>query len=288
METVLVGTLGAEPQVITLATALLLDQGALARVVAVHTDARFPPIADALPALRAAFAEAPAAPPLECVAVDVADTLTPADLDRFADTLFAVLRTHLAANRRIHLLLAGGRKSMALTGLSVAQLLLGPGDHVWYLHSDEALRHSGRFWPAAGDAVRLVELPLAPPVAVPPRFTPAVAAASPAAARQALGAAEQARLRHFVEHELTAAERAVAALFAQEVMTVDEAARRLGKRRKTVTNQLTTIYSKLESYFGLTPDVGTKREFLRRELGARFGDVGAESHEAMEKGSGHR
>lgn len=91
METVLVGTLGAEPQVITLATALLLDQGTLARVVAVHTDARFPPIADALPALRAAFAEAPAAPPLECVAVDVADTLTPADLDRFADTLFAVL-----------------------------------------------------------------------------------------------------------------------------------------------------------------------------------------------------
>ena len=274
METVLIGTLGAEPQVITLATALLRQEG-VARVVAVHTDARFAPIAGALPALCSAFAEATDAPPLECVAVDVADTLTSAELDCFADTLFAVLKTHLAAGRRIHLLLAGGRKSMALTGLSVAQLLLGPGDHVWHLHSDEALRHSGRFWPAAGDAVHLIELPLAPPIAVPPRFTPAVAAASPAAARQALGAAEQARLRHFVESELTAAERSVAALFAQQVMGVDEAARRLGKHKKTVTNQLTTIYSKLESYFGLTPDVGTKREFLRRELGAWFEEFGS-------------
>lgn len=133
------------------------------------------------------------------------------------------------------------------------------------------MRRSGRFWPAAGDSVHLVELPLAPPVAVTPRFTRSFAASSPAAARQALSEAEQARLRYFVEHELTAAERAVAALFAQEIMTVEEAAHRLVKSKKTVTNQLTTIYSKLESYFGLTSDVGTKREFLRRELGAWFG-----------------
>lgn len=190
METILIGTLGAEPQVITLATALLLRQEPLERVVVVHTDDRFSPLTDALPALRAFFAQAHGMLPLECIAVNVVDTLTPADLDRFADILFAVLQTHLAAGRRIHLLLAGGRKSMALTGLSVAQLLLGPGDHVWHLHSDEALRHSGRFWPEAGDAVQLVELALAPPMAVSPRFTPAVAAASPAAARQALGEAE--------------------------------------------------------------------------------------------------
>ncbi len=133
------------------------------------------------------------------------------------------------------------------------------------------LRRSGRFWPETGDAVQLVAMPLAPPVAVTPRFAPSFAAPTPAAARQALSEAEQVRLRFFVEHELTPAERAVAALFAQEVMTVEEAAQRLVKSKKTVTNQLTTIYDKLESYFGLTPDVGTKREFLRRELGVWFG-----------------
>jgi hypothetical protein len=66
METVLIGTLGAELQVITLATALLRQKG-VARVVAVHTDARFAPIVGALPALRSAFAEATDAPLLECV-----------------------------------------------------------------------------------------------------------------------------------------------------------------------------------------------------------------------------
>jgi len=115
--------------------------------------------------------------------------------------------------------------------------------------------------------VQLIELPLAPPLAAPPRFTRSFDADTPAAARLALSEAEQARRRHFLAHELTPAERTVAMLFAQEVMTVEEAARRLVKQPKTITNQLTTIYAKLESYFGLTPDVGTKREFLRRVVG---------------------
>jgi DNA-binding CsgD family transcriptional regulator len=76
------------------------------------------------------------------------------------------------------------------------------------------------------------------------------------------------RLHHFVHHELTAAEREVAALVAGEVLTVKEIAARLHKSPKTVTNQLNTIYSKLENTFGLSPDVGVKREFLRRVLGA--------------------
>ncbi len=271
MDAVLIATVGAEPQVVTLAADLLVQQGPLVRAVVVHTDPQILPLATTLPALHSAWATRADLPPLILCAVEVADMLTPGELERFADTLFAVLKSEIAAGRRVHLLLAGGRKSMALVGMSVAQLLLGPGDHVWYLHSDEALRRSGRFWPEAGDAVQLIEMPLAPPVAVAPRFARAFAADTPAAARQALNEAEQARRRHFITHELTPAERAVAALFAQEVMTVEEAARRLVKQPKTVTNQLTTIYSKLESYFGLPPDAGTKREFLRRELGKWFG-----------------
>lgn len=275
MDAVLVATLGAEPQVVSLTTALLLKQESLARVVAVHTDAHLPPIDQALPALQAAFAARANLPPLTCRAVEIPDTLTPPQLECFAEALFNILKAELGGARRVHLLLAGGRKSMALVGMSVAQLLFGPDDRVWYLHSDAALRLSGRFWPAPGDDVQLVPMPLAPPVAAPARFTTSFTAPTPAAARQALSEAEQARRRFFVEHELTPAERAVAALFAQEVMTVDDAARRLVKSSKTVTNQLTSIYDKLESYFGLTPDVGTKREFLRRELGTWVGKDGS-------------
>jgi len=69
---------------------------------------------------------------------------------------------------------------------------------------------------------------------------------------------------------LTVAEREVALLVAQNVLTVKEIAIQLHKSPKTVTNQLNTIYSKLESYFGLQPDLGVKREFLRRALVGHF------------------
>lgn len=164
---------------------------------------------------------------------------------------------------RVHLLLAGGRKSMAMVGLSVAQLLLGPADCVWHLYSDEGLRRSGRTTVTDGDEVTLIPIPLAPPALAAPVYTPVVQAASPSAARATLADEQQRRLARFLHHELTPAEREVATLIAGEVLTVTEVAARLGKQRKTVTNQLTTIYSKLESFFGLTPDVGTKREFLR-------------------------
>ena len=63
----------------------------------------------------------------------------------------------------------------------------------------------------------------------------------------------------------------MARLVAHQVLTVEEMAAHLHKSPKTVTNQLTVIYQKLESSFGLQPDQGVKREFLRRELAGYFG-----------------
>lgn len=264
MPSVLVATLGAEPQIIPLALAALGRVDAQPdEVVVLHTQPTHAPIRVALPVLLAAFAQHPAWPPLTTALVPTADVLTPAELDAFAGVLFATLQRFVAQRMRVHLLLAGGRKSMAMVGLSVAQLLLGPEDRVWHLYSDEALRRSGRATAGDGDQVTLIPIPLAPPALAAPVYTSVVQAASPAAARATLAGEQQRRLAHFLHHELTPAEREVATLIAGEVLTVTEVAARLGKRRKTVTNQLTVIYSKLESFFGLTPDVGTKREFLR-------------------------
>jgi DNA-binding CsgD family transcriptional regulator len=159
---------------------------------------------------------------------------------------------------------------MALVGMSVAQLVLGPDDHVWYLHSDEALRRSGRAVPAEGDQVMLVPIPLPRLAVAPPVFQRALQAATRADALAALDVQHGEQLRHFLEHELTPAERELALLIGgDELLTVEQAARRLHKTPKTVTNQLNSIYGKLESIFGLSPDVGLKREFLRRELAGR-------------------
>lgn len=279
MDPVLVATLGAEPQIIPLAAGQLLRHAPLAGIVVLHTRADLPPARKALPALRAAFATLPGWPPLRTVEAPVDDVLTPAEFDVFAAALYATLKAEIAVRRPVHLLLAGGRKPMALLAMSVAQLLFGPEDRVWYLHSDDELRRSGRFVPIVGDQVQLIAIPLTPMQAAPPRLTRLFAAETPAAARQTLADTQLASLRHFIDHELTPAERAVAALVAADVLTVKAMAAQLQRTPKTVTNQLTNIYSKLESVFGLQPEVGVKREFLRRELGPLFEDLGGNSHD---------
>jgi CRISPR-associated protein Csx14 len=265
VHTTLIATLGAEPQVITLA-AQLLDQAGehVTDVVVVHTRANRPPLDAALPALHQYFADQTGLPTLQTIEAPLADVLTPAEMDAFTDLLYTVVRTWVAKRGRVHLLLAGGRKSMTMLGMSVAQLLLGPDDRLWYLHSDEGLRTSGRMRMAAGDQAELIRIPLVQRTPAPPVLTRSFQASTPAAALDELAAERARQVAHFLEHELTPAERVVALLVAREVLTVEEVATRLVKSPKTVTNQLNTIYSKLESTFGLSPDVGVKREFLRK------------------------
>lgn len=271
MSSVLIATLGAEPQVVALACQLLANAGErLDAAVVLHTDARRAPAAAGLDSLRRAFAARADWPPLLSAPIAAADVLAPAEIDEFADTLFRTLRRWLARGAAVHLLLAGGRKPMAMVGLSVAQLLLGPEDRVWYLYSDEALRAAGRMELLPGDEARLISIPLAPLSPAPPRISRVFEADTPAAARAVLDAAQAQRVERFLTVELTGAERTVAALAAGEVLTVQEMAGRLGKTSKTVTNQLNSVYSKLESAFGLQPDVGVKREFLRHILAAHL------------------
>ncbi len=267
MPAVLIATLGAEPQIIPLATSLLLAREPLQAVTVLHTAAHLEPVAAALPALQRAFAGQAGWPPLLLDELPLDDVLAPAELDVFAERLYTQLRYWATQPARVHLLLAGGRKSMAMVGMSVAQLVLGPDDHVWYLHSSEELRRSGRTVLAAGDEVTLVPIPLPRLAVAPPAFLRALQAPTRAGALATLDAQGGEQLRHFLAHELTPAEREVALLVAGELLTVEQAAQQLHKRAKTVTNQLNSIYSKLESVFGLAPDVGLKREFLRRELG---------------------
>lgn len=270
MQTTLIATLGAEPQVVTLAVQLLDQAGEpVTKVVVVHTQANRPPLDTALPALQRYFADQSGLPSLHTIEAPLADVLTPAEMDTFTEVLYTVVRTWVAKRGRVHLLLAGGRKSMTMLGMSVAQLLLGPDDRVWYLHSDEALRQSGRMRMGAGDQAQLIRIPLVQRTPAPPVLTRSFQAATPADALHELEAEQARRVAHFLKRVLTPAERDLALLIRQEVLTVKEIAARLHKSPKTVTNQLTIIYNKLEAEFGLEPDVGVKREFLRRVVGER-------------------
>ena len=160
----LIATLGAEPQVVTLATQMLLRNGvSLAHVVVLHTHVSHLPMAEALPRLQGAFAQRPGVPPLLCVPVPVDDVLAPWELDCFADVLFAQIQAAQAQGLGIHLLLAGGRKSMTMVGMSVAHLLLGAGDTVWYLYSAPELRIAGRMWLHESERAELIAVPIIDP-----------------------------------------------------------------------------------------------------------------------------
>jgi CRISPR-associated protein Csx14 len=282
MSTVLLATLGSEPQIIPLTVQLLAQRKrAPQRVCVLHTTADRSPVREAVARLRAIFAAPPAqqswgttaAPVLELLPVAIPDVLTPTQLDAFGVALYRALRDAIAQGARVHLLLAGGRKSMTMVGMTIAQMLLGPEDCVWYLHSREELRQSGQAWlddhsahPAqtnSAGAAQLVQIPLPRQSAAPPVYTRPFHANTPAGARELLAEDQQRRIAYFWERELTAAERAAAQLAAQELLTVQAVAARLHKSPKTTTNQLNAVYSKMESYFGLQPQAGLKREFLR-------------------------
>lgn len=209
-------------------------------------------------------------PSLTFQLIPAADVLLPDQLESFAKTLFETLKEHLQRRVNVHLLLAGGRKPMAMIGMSIAQLLFGPSDRVWYLHSDDSLRQSGRMELLPNDSARLIPVPLPQRGAAQPFYTATFAAATPDDALRALAADRRQALAHFVTQELTPAERAVAQLVATDVMTLKQIAERLHKSPKTVSNQLNSIYSKLEAAFALRPDRSVKREFLRRELAEFF------------------
>lgn len=267
MTAVLIATLGAEPQIIALATQLLCQQAPLSAVVVLHTELYHHPAVNTLPDLQQIFATHSHWPPLHTHQIPIRDILTPEEFDHFTNHLYAIIRDWLIRGHHIHLLLAGGRKSMAMLGMSVAQLLLGPEDRVWYLHSAETFRQSKQFLLTDQQEAQLIPIPLPQQSAAPPLFRRFFQAETPAAARQSLQEEQITQVRHFVQVELTTAEREVAILVAQNVLTIKEIAARLHKSPKTITNQLNTIYSKLENYFGLQPDVGVKREFLRQTLG---------------------
>lgn len=244
-ESVLVATLGAEPQVMTLALdALMADGARITRVVVVHTLADREPIRSSLERLHQEFVVnrfygdrvlyiphllAGSAGPL-------VDVVTPEEIDSAFQNMYMLLRQFKHAGYSIHLCLAGGRKTMALFAMAAAQILFDAGDHVWHLVSDPALVASKELHAAHPNDVTLVPVPVARWGRIRPD--------------------DLSRARDFIENALTPAEREVTMLLIREGLSNAALAERLGKSTKTIANQLSSVYSKLEEYFELeaTPD----------------------------------
>lgn len=240
IEIVFIATLGAEPQVVTLALdALLTAREPISRVIVVHTAASKPPVNTSLQALRSEFVDRGyygnqllfVPHTLATSLGPLADVTTAAEIEAAFQSFYTLLRQYKHAGCRIHLCIAGGRKTMALFAMAAAQIWFDTEDRVWHLVSAPDLVRQRNLHASSPDDVTLIPVPIAHWGRMSPD--------------------DRIRARDFIENALTLAEREVATLLVREGLSNEALAQRLGKSPKTIANQLTSVYDKLRSYFNL-------------------------------------
>ena len=262
---VLVATLGAEPQVIAISAQLLqLSRQELTAVDVLHTNPRLEPIKAALIDLHAMFRTQAHWPRLHDTPIPTDDLLLHEDLLLFEVILFQALKRWMKQGHRIFLQLAGGRKTTAMIGMAIAQMILRPGDQVLYLSSDEALRTSRRYILERSDKAQLHRIPLNTNV-VSTEWELAMGADTPSQARQKMQEANQERVKRFLD-SLTPTEKKIAGAIAHSTSMTKDLAAQLHLSEATISNTLTRIYRKLEAAWDISLNKGVKREKLREVM----------------------
>ncbi|MDR7416251.1 MAG: CRISPR-associated ring nuclease [Armatimonadota bacterium] len=273
----LVATLGHEPQVVTISLDVLLQRGhQIGEVTVVHTAS--PAVLRGLREIRREFASGryPAvlrSVPVRGEAARLDDFRTEADVWALLSSLYRAVREAKRRHAVVHLSLAGGRKVMSVAAMVVAQLLFGPEDRAWHLLSEGWTPGSPRRMHLdPGEPVHLVPVPVLRWTDSAVMLAALAELDDPAEAIRRYGeivrGERMRRRREFVERWLTPAERDVARLACQGL---DNAAiaRRLHRSRRTVANQLSAVYGKLQEWLGFAGPPAS-RALLLAELAPYF------------------
>jgi CRISPR-associated Csx14 family protein len=258
--TVLIATLGTEPQVVTAALDLLQQKGeGVSRAVVVHTTAPGTLIEVAVNKLREEFAHSQL--PMQWMAMRdengllLQDVETPQAARSAFRALYGEVRRAKLNGEKVHLLIAGGRKTQAVYGMLAAQLLFDDDDCLWHLFSGGDFLASKRMHPQAGDEVHLVPIPVVLWWRVSPVMLDLIQYEDPFDAlerQKALRLAERMEeARGFVRGALTPAEERVVALLVREGQSDQEMAEKLSLSPRTVEQHLRSAYLKAANHWML-------------------------------------
>lgn len=265
-ELTLLATLGSEAQVVTLTLDALLQRGeAVRRAIIIHTAPETEPIAGALARLLAELRSPHYPDPLQIETLALTGPRGPlADVDSVDGaqaaftTLYRAVRAEKLAGRRVHLSIAGGRKTMAVFGMAVAQLLFDTDDRLSHLVSQGALLAEKRMHADPGDEPHLIEIPVLLWRAVSPVLVELSDIEDPFVAverQRALRLQETLdEARAFVLGALSPAERRAVELLVRESLSDQELAARLALSPRTVEQHLRSAYRKAAAHWAL-PEV---------------------------------
>lgn len=168
-KSVFIATLGSEPQVVTSALDLLIQQGEnIKQVIVIHTESKQPNISASLSTLKEVLGEPvyqhamrfSYQPVIDEEGAPLSDVKSKKGTEAAFRTIYQVVQEYKRKEYQIHLSIAGGRKSIAVFGMVSAQLLFDEYDSLWHLYSDEEYLESKRLHPGPKDKVHLIPIPI--------------------------------------------------------------------------------------------------------------------------------
>jgi len=288
-ESILISTMGGQPQVVTFALDDLLGRGeTISEALVVHLAPQDPRLQRALACLAVEFAgDRYRGRPCRFRHLSIRDGAEPvASIEHEGaaeaawQTLYQLVAELKATRRRLHLCLAGGPRIIGLMAMSAATLYFDHDDRLWHMYTpqpflerarDGAIMHAG---PA--DGVRLVQVPLAPWGA----YFPALRSLLGATADQVITAqtrwldrTERGRCQAVIDR-LTPRQVEVLQAFAAG-LTPQEVAERLVVTLKTVDAHKSVILAEGRVAWGLAEAEWLTYHFLRDKFRRYFESVGS-------------
>lgn len=260
---VFLATLGQRPSAITMALDILREQHDYETVGILHTHPEKSDIRDALLELSDVLDEHFSGIPVKYHELRFGDGTNLLDVkdqhsaEGYYLALMDILYRYKKSGNRIHLLVAGGRKSMSIYGTLAASMIFNIEDSVMTILTPQDLMKPGIYTVPAKRYrdIKIVQLPLMPSHLSSPD-------AVPQGLLKDILALRRAPQKRFLEN-LTPQETAlVDMLKLYPYESNAELAERLFKAKRTVDNQFAAIYQKMEALLNMELDDNRKRQAL--------------------------
>jgi len=278
-QTILVATLGGQPQVVTFALDALLAQGEVIQAVyVIHpapADGRVQRSLDCLAQVfrQQRYAGRPCTLhcfPLQQGAKPLPAIRNAAEAEATWQTIHHLLSTLKSADHRLHLCIAGGRRLMGLLVTSAAMLLCDHQDRLWHLYTPDALRvranEGAILHVQPADGVQLIPVPLVPWGAYFPalRVMTQPAAQAVAAQMSAFSASHELQCQQVYER-LSERQRDTLLAFARG-LTPQDVAEHLHVSLSTVNSHKTAILAECRIAWQLAEEARLDYRFLRERF----------------------